>query len=236
MGQSPTFMLKSQTEEDHEGLDQYFLSAWQGDSISLEYFLKQGMDVGRKNELGSSALKMASDHGHEDCVSILLKHGAGNNMSDVSNSVTAASTRGHASCLKLLLPHVVENRTLKGPLFESCTSGSVDCVRLLVEKGADVNARNNTGQTPLILACFFGHSGCAEYLISKEANLDLTDDRSNTALYYASTRGHIKCVEALVYSGADQTAGSPIPQKCGTADIAEFLQNDRQTVTNFVLK
>ena len=45
---------------------------------------------------------------------------------------------------------------------------------MLVERGADVNARSNDGWTPLMSAAYEGHVNIAKFLIDKGADVDVT--------------------------------------------------------------
>jgi ankyrin repeat protein len=49
------------------------------------------------------------------------------------------------------------------PLHAAAAGGSVDVAQILVESGAEVDARNSYGNTPLHIACLNGHSSlCSE--------------------------------------------------------------------------
>ncbi|XP_004695587.2 PREDICTED: protein phosphatase 1 regulatory subunit 27 [Condylura cristata] len=57
-------------------------------------------------------------------------------------------------------------------LHEAVLSGSLECVRLLVRHGADVQQRAEAGWTALHIACSDGHPEIARYLISLGADRD----------------------------------------------------------------
>lgn len=48
-----------------------------------------------------------------------------------------------------------EKHTKFTPLFKAAQSGKVNMVNFLIENGAKVNARSNTGLTPLMIAAEF---------------------------------------------------------------------------------
>jgi ankyrin repeat protein len=50
-----------------------------------------------------------------------------------------------------------------------CQNGYAEVVKALLEKGADVQAKNNVGKTPLHLACMNGHHDIAAMLRAKGA-------------------------------------------------------------------
>ena len=76
-------------------------------------------------------------------------------------------------------------------------------VKLLLEKGANVNAKDNgNGAPPLIIAALAGHKEVAEMLIGKGADVNAKDNEGNTALSLASSRGHNSVVELLKSRGA----------------------------------
>ena len=61
-------------------------------------------------------------------------------------------------------------RTGLGSIFREARSGHTECLRLLLEAGADVNACRNNEEWALIEAAKNGHCGCAELLIKAGAN------------------------------------------------------------------
>jgi ankyrin repeat protein len=54
----------------------------------------------------------------------------------------------------------------------AASAGSKECVQLLIDAGADVNAKDNGGDTPLIVAVDKDSSACAELLLKKRAKVD----------------------------------------------------------------
>lgn len=56
-----------------------------------------------------------------------------------------------------------------GLLDSACVHGAVDCARLLLDRGAPVDASHETGRTPLTLACFSGFPEVVALLLSRGA-------------------------------------------------------------------
>ncbi len=73
---------------------------------------------------------------------------------------------------------------------------------LLVEAGADVNARDEKGQTPLHCACT---ADIAELLMRSGATVDARDNEQKTPLHHAAV-GRTAPVSVLLAHGADVTA------------------------------
>jgi len=61
----------------------------------------------------------------------------------------------------------------------------VDFVKLLIEKGADVNAKDNNGKTPLMHAIIKNFSEKAIFLIDKGANVNAKDNNGKTPLIHS---------------------------------------------------
>ena len=79
-------------------------------------------------------------------------------------------------------------------------------VRILLNKGANVNKRGMLGLTPLIWACDFGNYKIAKALIEHGANLELRDYLGQTALHAAVRRNRLNIVKLLLDHGANITA------------------------------
>lgn len=70
--------------------------------------------------------------------------------------------------------------------------------QLLLEKGADVNSRDENGRTALSLSCELGHLDAVKLLVQFNANPELTDTWGNSALMYAAYGGHSQILDFLI--------------------------------------
>jgi ankyrin repeat protein len=75
-------------------------------------------------------------------------------------------------------------------------------IRLLVTRGADVDARNTYGLTPLHRASMAGHVPVVQALVDAGARIDLRGPDGWTALHVAAASGHAPVVRELLARGA----------------------------------
>ncbi|XP_050403244.2 uncharacterized protein LOC126819304 [Patella vulgata] len=77
----------------------------------------------------------------------------------------------------------------------------VDCVRQLVNAGADVNDQNERGQTSLIYGCILNKLEMISVLLQQnDLDVNKIDVDGNTALMYACALGHTQAVTRLLDS------------------------------------
>ena len=89
--------------------------------------------------------------------------------------------------------------------------GSVGCVRLAVEEGADLNATIGQqlfsgGFTAAMCAAQVGSVECLQVLIEAGCDLARRGDYGDTALSVAAWRGHADCMQLLLDAGSQQPA------------------------------
>jgi ankyrin repeat protein len=87
-------------------------------------------------------------------------------------------------------------------IHRTLTEGSPNRVKLLLDRGANIEARNAQGATPLITTSGRGDNALVTLLVNERAEVDAMDQEGNTALHEASFYGHVRCVEILLAAGA----------------------------------
>ena len=88
------------------------------------------------------------------------------------------------------------------PLQAAAVGGSLNVCRLLVDKGADVNARGGRFDTALQAAADGGHALVTHFLLEHGADPNAQGGPAATSLEAASLKGHIQIVGELLKRGA----------------------------------
>jgi ankyrin repeat protein len=93
------------------------------------------------------------------------------------------------------------------PLHAAVASRNAESVALLLERGADVNARQQVGYTPLMGAASGGRADIAELLLSRGADPSLRSDDGKTAADIAREHSHAELAARLGGWGAGGLGG-----------------------------
>ena len=96
----------------------------------------------------------------------------------------------------------VNNNYYGHPLQAAAVGGSLKVCRLLVDKGADVNARGGKFDTALQAAADGGHAWVTHFLLQHGADPNAQGGLAATSLEAASLKGHIQIVRELLERGA----------------------------------
>jgi hypothetical protein len=91
------------------------------------------------------------------------------------------------------------------PLHQASGYGYIDVARLLIDRGADVNAQEENRLTPLHVTSHFGHLDIAKLLIDRGANVDNWNDHGegNTPFHMTAYQGHLHVTKFLLECGID---------------------------------
>jgi uncharacterized protein len=147
--------------------------------------IDRGGDVNAEDDQGSSLLLLATKLGNGKLVDFLIKRGADRNRTD-KDGFTPLGRACEASNVKIAVLLLTGDES-KGAatLFGACEKGRTQWVKLMVEHGADMNARNQQGATPLMVAAGNGHVALVEWLLSNGADTGAFDNKGYTALAWA---------------------------------------------------
>jgi ankyrin repeat protein len=87
-------------------------------------------------------------------------------------------------------------------LLWAAWNGQKAVVKVLLEKGADLEAKDDTGQTPLSVASEKGHKDVVQLLLAAgQVDVDSKDKNGQTPLWMAARNGHEGIVQLLLERG-----------------------------------
>ncbi|KAL9117500.1 MAG: hypothetical protein Q9187_005963 [Circinaria calcarea] len=96
----------------------------------------------------------------------------------------------------------IDNRK-KTALIWAAEGGHEAIIQLLLEKGADVDAKDENGHTALHEAAFKGNKAVIRLLLEKGADIKVKDKDKWTAMHAAALSGHEAIIQLLLEKGAD---------------------------------
>ncbi|KAJ2385693.1 phosphate system positive regulatory protein pho81, partial [Coemansia sp. RSA 2603] len=120
-------------------------------------------------------LILACEKGHDSIVLQLLEAGVQivANTQGVHPAHVAART-GFVNILKLLLAHgapanVADKDLIWTPVFYAASEGRIDCIRVLIDAGCDLDVEDENGRTPVYYAANEGHLESVDLLLEAAA-------------------------------------------------------------------
>nr|KAJ3421813.1 hypothetical protein HK105_002204 [Polyrhizophydium stewartii] len=164
-----------------------------------------------QNEYGASALMLAVDGGHIECVQRLLDSRLALREGCVGEgghtALTIAASKSLAAIARLILPRLapadLNHRTASGrcALDFAAGRGCTELVQLLLGlPGVESNCLNGRGMSPLMLASDAGHVDVVRALLAADPRPDpdlVCTHGGNTALLLAVIGGHDEIVAML---------------------------------------
>ncbi|XP_057682121.1 ankyrin repeat and SOCS box protein 3-like isoform X2 [Corythoichthys intestinalis] len=187
----------------HEGETACYLAAEHGHLPTLRLLVKAGADINQQTNEHLCPLYAAVTDGNKDMVQVLLAKGA---LVDRLHSRTwlyEAVYVNNVDIVRMLVTRAnleaCDDKKIT-PLILAAQHGHRECVEVLVQAGADVNAQDRDLATPLSLASRRGHLACVEFLLEHGAdpNLICKEAWPELAMHGAAQFGHLEILKRLV--------------------------------------
>ncbi|KAK4656987.1 hypothetical protein QC762_0041250 [Podospora pseudocomata] len=186
--------------EDEDGRTPLYHACVWGHHKAADVLLQNGADANMGSREGVwSPLAAAADDGYDKCVELLLAKGANPNSRNTYGSVLRyAAIKGHTNVCRILLDAGANpnNPEAEVPILSEVIQAStkestfLDTLKVLVDRGANVNAQSSSGVSPLMLAaCHVNGPDIIPVLLDREADIELADESGETALHYAVRDG-----------------------------------------------
>ena len=215
-----------------------------GDHADLEAWATSHLSAvnAQYGGLCETPLHTAARFGREDIAAILLAHGADSGAPDESGNtpVTTAAAYGHADVMKVLLARGADvnrrGRNGRSPLVAAVSGLGVEndlerrleVARILIDSGADVNAREPaSGLTPLFHAAGLGtaHSEqMIQLLLAHGADVRAVDGQGTPLLVTTAGSGSRTAVQLLLDRGADVNAADRDGTALTSATYGGYLE------------
>ncbi|KAJ3292066.1 hypothetical protein HDU76_007197 [Blyttiomyces sp. JEL0837] len=174
----------------------------------VELLMDSGIDGIDAGFMENEFIRLASQKGHLDVVTLLLEQDDVNPMAEGYESFSLAAENGHFDVVKVLLESVEGDDDelpdcAKASLYAAALGGFLDIVQYVVELG--VVEPGYDGNCLFRAACRRGHVNVANFLLGIEGVNPF--DADNEALRMAAKRGHKEIVELLLQlPGIDASA------------------------------
>jgi len=118
------------------------------------------------------------------------------------------------------------------PLMIACNYGSIEIIRLLIERGAQVNAKDDTGFSPLLYSVKQGYLPQAVYLLHHKADPTTRDANGCSVVHWAAYKNHVFMLELFKRLGFDLNC----TDATGLTPLDRALQSDGYQAVKYLLE
>ena len=204
-------------------------AAWGGWAAKVALLLDSGAKIdARDTKTGATPLNEAAFKGHVAVMELLLARGARADIKDYAgfSPVENAVRQHRPEAARILLTHHQDRELTNRLLEEAVRRGHADTVEMLLDAGADIDARSASGSTALYDAALKGDGAIVSLLVNRGADVNAAETISETTpLYAAAAFGRQEAVVVLLLSGADPNLIS----KEGISPLHAAESNQHQT-------
>ncbi|MEG6509045.1 quinoprotein dehydrogenase-associated putative ABC transporter substrate-binding protein [Methyloligella sp. 2.7D] len=174
---------------DDTGMTPLIYSLLRDDVKTAQVLIDAGADLDKTSPQGYSPLALAIEEGRYEAAKALIEAGA------------AIDTPVGDQKLTPLMIASAKMRPAEGAIFLPDSTRPIDLARMLIKKGADVNATSSTGATPLMIAAARDNAPVIGLLLQSGADPEMKNDQGQTALDIAKMNDAQSAAQAITVLG-----------------------------------
>lgn len=133
---------------------------------NTNFLIQNGANVNQANAFGKTPLFYAIEFNRLDIIKLLLDNGANVNQKYINNNEKLALSANIGSNTPYFITFCALEHTSKNVLMHAAAYGNVEILKLLISKGANLNAVDDLGFNALDFALAAGKKENADYLKS----------------------------------------------------------------------
>ena len=169
---------RASTEEEETALQLAVRNGWGVEALKL--LLGHGADVDARRKDGKTAYQLAVLYGNFEGATLLAEHGAEATLDTTERFLAECGAGNREGALSVLSEDsdLVERLTpeQQGVLPAAAGLPNNEAVRLLLEFGLPIDAKDADGATALHLAAWSGYRSTVQILLAAGASLEVLDD------------------------------------------------------------
>ncbi|XP_046397702.1 transient receptor potential channel pyrexia-like [Ischnura elegans] len=205
-------------------------ATWLGHSEVVELLLGMGrVKPNSADHFGLTPLLIAAAMGNESCLEALLKAGARHSQRVVGPALFRVQSPSTRVDFLINMPRPICQGT--SPLHEAVKSNNPRCVELLIQHGANVEAKDSLGNTPLLVAGAALKRDLRLNVVTQQASPSYSSSyaRKPSVVSYTS----ITSTENIQYgfSEANGPSTSQEQVRCATDVVAKY-----ERITSILIK
>ena len=196
-------LLKNRANINQTGENLYtplMYASYKGYNEMVEFLLKNGANINLKSNDGKTASSIADNN---DILKLLNQYKdkiTNESFYPSINEYVVLQPKSKEDIIKNL--SILSKNELNNQLILTSSNGYKMAVELIIDAGADINARDDINYTPLIRASADGHTRIVEILLKNGADVNAKTNDGQTSLMKASRFGYNGIIKLLLKNGA----------------------------------
>ena len=229
-------LAKSLQADGSAGAETLAKASRLGDLKTLEGLLSSGISADLQDRYGRAPIYYAASFNQIRAAELLLAYHADPNPPVISHPfpsqapdppLQSAAELGNRQLASILITAGarVNEKGPEGRTALHCANGQLDVIHLLIDKGADMNARDGEGVSPLDEAVWYGSLDTVALLLAHGARLNERETKTSaTPINEAAYKGHVQLVQYLLQFKPDLE----IPDKHGYRPLDNAIRMGKE--------